>query len=138
VNTVLIKLKHPWPNLLADLASPTAAIYPQRSFTDKTAASFFTRHPVGTGSFRLVSEVPNTTYVVARNPHYWDKAAAPKLAKITFQIVTDDTARATAVLGGQADVALAAAERAACRASGRQVRAHRVAAVPGRQTGHRC
>lgn len=106
VNTVVIKLKHPWPNLLADLASPTAAIYPQRAFTDKTAASFFTRHPVGTGPFRLVSEVPNTTYVVARNPHYWDGAAAPKLAKITFQIVTDDSARATAVLGGQADVAL--------------------------------
>lgn len=105
-NTVVIKLKRPWPNLLADLASPTAAIYPQRAFTDKSAASFFTRHPVGTGPFILVSEVPNTTYVVARNPHYWDKAAAPKLAKITFQIVTDDTARATAVLGGQADVAL--------------------------------
>ena len=33
-------------------------------------------------------------------------ATAPKLAKITFQIVTDDSARATAVLGGQADVAL--------------------------------
>ncbi len=97
VNTVLIKLKRPSPNLLADLASPTAAIYPLRSFTDRTAASFFTRHPVGTGPFRLVSEAPNTTYVVARNPHYWDKAAAPKLAKITFQIVTDDTARATAV-----------------------------------------
>jgi peptide/nickel transport system substrate-binding protein len=105
-STVQIKLKRPWPNLLADLASPTAAIYPHGVFTSKTAASFFTRHPVGTGPFMLVSQVPNTTYVVARNPHYWDKAAAPKLAKITFQIVTDDTARATAVLGGQADIAL--------------------------------
>ncbi len=104
--TVQIKLKRPWPNLLADLASPNGAIYPAGAFTAKTAAAFFTQHPVGTGPFMLVSEVPNTTYVVARNPHYWDKAAAPKLDKITLQIVTDDTARATAVLGGQADIAL--------------------------------
>lgn len=105
-HTVQIKLKSPWPSLLADLASPTGAIYPDNAFTTKTAASFFTQHPVGTGPFMLVSEVPNTSYVVTRNPHYWDTAAAPSLDKITFQIVTDDTARATAVLGGQADIAL--------------------------------
>lgn len=105
-NTVQITLKRPWPNLLADLASPTAAIYPQHTFTDKTADSFFAQHPIGTGPFMLVSQVPNTTYVVARNPHYWDKALRPRLPQITFQIVTDDTARVTAVLGGQADVAL--------------------------------
>jgi peptide/nickel transport system substrate-binding protein len=105
-STVVIKLHHPWPNLLADLASPNGAIYPKGVFTSKTAASFFTQHPIGTGPFMLVSEVPNTTYVVARNPHYWDTAAKPHLSKITFQIVTNDTARATAVLGGQADIAL--------------------------------
>jgi peptide/nickel transport system substrate-binding protein len=105
-HTVQITLRRPWPNLLADLASPTAAIYPHNAFTAKTAASFFTQHPVGTGPFMLVSEVPNTTYVVARNPHYWSRSAAPRLDKITFQIVTDDNARATAVLGGQADIAL--------------------------------
>jgi peptide/nickel transport system substrate-binding protein len=103
---VQIQLTRPWPNLLADLASPNGAIYPAGAFTSSTAAAFFTQHPVGTGPFMLVSEIPNTTYVVARNPHYWDKAAEPKLDKITFQIVTDDTARATAVLGGQADIAL--------------------------------
>jgi peptide/nickel transport system substrate-binding protein len=105
-DTVQIKLKRPWPNLLADLASPTAAIYPDNAFTANTAAAFFAQHPVGTGPFMLMSEVPNSMYVVARNPHYWDTAAAPRLSKITFQIVTDDTARATAVLGGQADIAL--------------------------------
>lgn len=104
--TVQIQLKKPWPNLLADLASPNGAIYPHNAFTGTKAAAFFTQHPVGTGPFMLVSETPNTTYVVARNPHYWDAAAAPHLDKITFQIATDDTARANGVLGGQVDVAL--------------------------------
>jgi peptide/nickel transport system substrate-binding protein len=105
-STVVITLKHPWPNLLADLASPNGAIYPKGAFTASTAASFFTAHPIGTGPFMLVSEVPNTTYVVARNPHYWDTAEEPHLSKITFQIVPQDTTRATEVLGGQADIAL--------------------------------
>lgn len=104
-STVNVKLKKPWPSLLSDLASPTAAIYPQGAFTAKTAAAFFTRHPVGTGPFALASEVANTTYVVTRNTHYWDAAAKPHLDKITFQIVPQDTTRATAVLGGQADIA---------------------------------
>lgn len=104
-STVELKLKKPWPALLADLASPTAAIYPDNAFTAKSAAAFFARHPVGTGPFALTSEVPNTTYVVSRNTHYWDSAAKPHLSKITFQIVPQDTTRATAVLGGQADIA---------------------------------
>lgn len=107
--SVQIQLKQPWPNLLADLASPNGAIYPAGIFTSSTSSTanaFFTQHPIGTGPFMLVSETPNTTYVVERNPYYWDTSARPHLDKITFQIVAQDTARATAVLGGQADIAL--------------------------------
>jgi dipeptide transport system substrate-binding protein len=54
----------------------------------------------------LTSEVPDSQYVVTANPRYWDTAARPHLAKITFEINTTDTSRAAAVLGGQADIAL--------------------------------
>jgi len=104
-STFVIKLKAPWPSLLADLASPNGAIYPAGTFTSASAKSFFNTHPIGTGPFVLTSSVPNTSYVVTRNRYYWNKADYPHLSSITFQIVTDDTARATAVLGGRADIA---------------------------------
>jgi peptide/nickel transport system substrate-binding protein len=103
---VRIVLKAPWPHLLSDLASPSAAIYPQGAFTKAKAKSFFFSKPVGTGPFALSSSVPNSSYVVTRNPNYWDTKAPPHLDKITFQVVTDDTARATAVRGGRADIAV--------------------------------
>ncbi len=105
-STVKIVLKSPWPHLLSDLASPNGAIYPQGSVTKATAKSFFFSKPVGTGPFVLSSTVPNSSYVVTRNPSYWNKAQAAQLDKITFQVTTDDTARATAVQGGRADVAV--------------------------------
>lgn len=104
-STFVIKLKQPWPSLLADLASPNGAIYPQGAFTSANAKSFFNAHPIGTGPFALTSSIPNSSYVVSRNKRYWNKADFPHLSTITFQIVTSDTARATAVLGGRADVA---------------------------------
>jgi peptide/nickel transport system substrate-binding protein len=106
-DVIQVRLKRPWSALLADLSSPTAAIYPKGAFTKGTAASFFTTHPIGTGPFKLVSVAPNSQYVVERNPYYWDTAEKPLLNKITFEIVTDDNARATAVLSGRADIALA-------------------------------
>ena len=104
-STFVIKLKSPWPSLLADLASPNGAIYPAGAFTAATAKAFFNTHPIGTGPFVLTSSVPNSSYVVTRNKYYWNKADYPHLSSITMQIVTDDTARATAVLGGRADIA---------------------------------
>jgi peptide/nickel transport system substrate-binding protein len=105
-SAVIITLHKPWPNLLAELAGPNEAIYPQNAFSASTAKAFFFQHPIGTGPFMLTKVVPNTSYTVIRNPYYWDKAQEPLLHSITFQIVTDDTTRATAVLGGRADIAL--------------------------------
>jgi peptide/nickel transport system substrate-binding protein len=105
-STVTIVLKQPWPHLLADLATPNGAIYPKGAFTKSTAKAFFFQHPIGTGPIQLTSSVPNSSYVVTRNPHYWNHKDAPKLDRITFQVVTDDTARANAVRGGRADVAV--------------------------------
>jgi peptide/nickel transport system substrate-binding protein len=103
--TVKITLKQRWPALLADLASPNGAIYPAGSVTKATAKKYFFTHPIGTGPFVLTSTVPNSSYVVTANPYYWDKKHGPRASKITFQVVTDDTAQANAVRGGRADVA---------------------------------
>lgn len=103
-NTVTIQMEQPWPHLLADLASPTAAIYPRQALQNAGDKAFFTQNPVGTGPFMLTSVVPNSSYKVQRNTNYW--GSRPKLDEITFQVVNDDSARATAVLGGRADIAI--------------------------------
>lgn len=104
--TVRITLKQPWPHLLADLASPNGAIY-SKAALDKAgdAKKFFNQTPVGTGPFTLGAITANSSYTVQRNPSYWKSDAQPFLDRIQFQVVTDDTARVTAVVGGRADIA---------------------------------
>ncbi len=105
-DTVQIALNSPWPHLLADMASPTAAIYSEAAL--KAAPSekaFFNEAPIGTGPFTLASATANTSYTIARNDNYWDDSRAAKLDSIEWQVVPDDTARVTAVVGGRADIA---------------------------------
>ena len=104
--TVTVTLKKPWPHLLADLASPTAAIYSKAAF-DKAGdpKTFFSTKPVGSGPFTLGTVTANSAYEVDRNAQYWKPDEQPYLDKIDFKVVTDDTARVTAVVGGRADIA---------------------------------
>lgn len=104
--TFEIKLKEPWPHLLADLASPNGAIYSKAAF-EKVGdpKKFFNTSPTGTGPFTLGNVTANSAYEVDRNTNYWNPDAAPYLDKIAFQVVTDETARVTAVVGGRADLA---------------------------------
>jgi peptide/nickel transport system substrate-binding protein len=102
-NTVVIKLKAPWPYLLADLSGFNAAILPM-NLIQKEGYKAFLKHPVGTGPFTWSSSSPGVSITVVRNPYYWEKGR-PYLNKIVFHVVPADTARATAVIGGQATLA---------------------------------
>jgi peptide/nickel transport system substrate-binding protein len=101
--TVVIKLKKPWLYLLADLSGFNAAILPKHLIQQEGYAAFL-KHPVGTGPFMWSSSQPGVSITVKRNPYYWEPGR-PYLNSIVFHVVTADTARATAVLGGQATLA---------------------------------
>lgn len=102
-HTVVIKLKRPWPYLLADLSGFNAAILPKQLIMREGYAAFL-RHPVGTGPFMWSSASPGASITVVRNPYYWQKGR-PYLNSIIFNVVPDESARASAVLGGQATLA---------------------------------
>jgi peptide/nickel transport system substrate-binding protein len=102
-HTVVIKLKSAWPYLLADLSGFNAAILP-RQLVMKEGYAAYLKHPVGTGPFMWSSASPGVSITVVRNPYYWEKGR-PYLNSIVFHVVPADTARATAVVGGQATVA---------------------------------
>jgi peptide/nickel transport system substrate-binding protein len=101
--TVTVQLKKPWPYLLSDLSGFNAAILPWK-LIDQEGYDTFLKHPIGTGPFALESTSPGSSIKVVRNTNYWDPGK-PYLDSITFNVVPSDTARVTAVQGGQADLA---------------------------------
>ncbi|MBW1995083.1 MAG: ABC transporter substrate-binding protein, partial [Deltaproteobacteria bacterium] len=61
--------------------------------------------PVGTGPFMFDSSVPGQQLVVVKNQKYW-QPGIPKVDRIIFKVMPDDTSRVMALMGGEVDVAL--------------------------------
>jgi peptide/nickel transport system substrate-binding protein len=100
-NTVQFVLKRPMAPFLKNLAmspfgiaSPTAV----KKWGDK-----FREHPVGTGPFKFVEWKQNDRIVLEKNPDYWQKGL-PKLNKIIFRVIPENTARLNALANGEIDV----------------------------------
>lgn len=97
-------------------SSPSALAKYGRSYGD---------HPVGTGPFAFVRYLPGNEVVVRRNPYYsWGPSAInvgpAHLPGITFRILTDAAAQASAFATGELQIAtnLGPGQLAAARSSG--------------------
>ena len=86
-----------------ELAEFGTVVLPSAYFQKVRQAGFRTA-PVGSGPFRMVEYVRNSRIVLEANPRYW--RGAPKIKRLTFQIVADPVARAAAIQSGQADITL--------------------------------
>ncbi len=94
--TVAFHLKEPYASFLWNLIPSAAGIVPGNAAPD------FSRHPIGTGPFRFVSQSQDDEVVLARNPGYF--AAAPEIQSIRFRIVPDAVVRALELRKGSADL----------------------------------
>lgn len=94
-STVEFTLKRPYAEFPNTLAAFGAYIVPK----DTTA---FDR-PVGSGPFTFVSFKPGSSLLVKRNPAYWE--GAPHLEELEFVIAGEESARVSALLGGQVEYA---------------------------------
>ncbi|MFG3138781.1 ABC transporter substrate-binding protein [Streptomyces sp. NPDC048211] len=63
----------------------------------------FDHRPVGSGPFRFVSFAPGRSTVLRRNDDYWD--GAPYLDELEFVVANEESARVSALLGGQVEYA---------------------------------
>jgi len=77
----------------------------------KYGATGFGSHPVGTGPFKFESYATGSQLNLVKNPAYtWGPDALsskpPKLDKLIFRIVTDDSGRYSALQSGQLQIAL--------------------------------
>lgn len=94
-STVEFKLKRPYAEFPNVLAAFGAYIVPKDTTTfDK---------PIGSGPFRFGSFTPGSSLLVQRNEAYWE--GAPHLDELEFVIAAEESARVSALLGGQVDYA---------------------------------
>jgi peptide/nickel transport system substrate-binding protein len=60
-------------------------------------------HPVGTGPFIFKEWKRNETITLEKNPNYWQQGL-PKLDKVVFKVIPENTARLTALTSGEIDI----------------------------------
>ncbi|MEU9299766.1 ABC transporter substrate-binding protein [Streptomyces sp. NPDC048269] len=94
-STVEFQLKRPYAEFPNVLAAFGAYIVPK----DATAFD----KPIGSGPFTFVSFKPGSSLVVRRNDAYWE--GAPHLDELEFVVASEESARVSALLGGQVEYA---------------------------------
>ncbi len=94
--TVILHLSRPYASLLWNLADGAFGVVPYGSGGD------FSQQPIGSGPFRFVSARQDRDVVIERNDSYW--GAKPKLPRVRFMVVPDETTRALELRKGSGDV----------------------------------
>lgn len=97
-STVAFTLNEPFAFFLADLynvyfASPTSL--------DESGGDGQSKHPVGTGPFVFDTLTENQSISFTRNDDYW--GTAPKLDRITVDLIPDPATRTAALRSGRVD-----------------------------------
>ncbi|MBD7985773.1 ABC transporter substrate-binding protein [Sporosarcina sp. Sa2YVA2] len=100
--TVLIKLKRPQAPFLKNIAMSMFAIASPDAF--EKGDDQFERNPVGTGPFKFVEWKANETITLEKFGDYWQKGL-PKLNKVIFKSIPDNSARLNALIAGEIDLA---------------------------------
>jgi peptide/nickel transport system substrate-binding protein len=97
-DTVLIRVKHPTPNLLTNIGGfKGMAIVSRKNVESGQIAT----HPVGTGPFAFVSQKSGDSIVLKANPDYW--GGAPKVPGVTFEFITEPSTALSALQAGEID-----------------------------------
>jgi peptide/nickel transport system substrate-binding protein len=101
--TIKLTLDRPYAPLLAGVVSGQRGIVAKEGYTNEKVPKFVKQ--IGTGPYKVVGWDPDNYYKLEAFEDYW--AGAPKVKKITFKIVPDETVRITALKTGDVDMILA-------------------------------
>lgn len=100
-HTVRFALNYPFAPLLSVLATTAASILNPKVI--EQYGKDLPKHIVGTGPFLLESRTPGDQFVLVKNGKYW--GTQPKVNKVVFKIVPEDTTRTAMVETGEAQIA---------------------------------
>ncbi len=101
-HTVVIKLKRVQAPFLKNIAMSTFAISSPTAF--EKGDDDYERNPVGTGPFKFVNWKPNQSITLEKFDKYWEKGL-PKLDKVIFRSIPDNSARLNELMSGSIDLA---------------------------------
>jgi dipeptide transport system substrate-binding protein len=90
-----------WIGFLASFVIPKA-YFNKLGPDDKARGEEFSRKPVGSGPYRVVSFTPGSTLVLEAFDRYWK--GAPPIRRAVFKMVTDPTARVAEIMSGSSDI----------------------------------
>jgi len=96
--TVIFHMKEPDATLLWNLSDGAIGIVPEGSGEEMT------RHPIGSGPFKFVNAETDRDVVIERNDGYWGEQ--PKIARVRFAVVPDQTTEALELRKGSGDIAI--------------------------------
>ncbi|SFQ94780.1 ABC transporter substrate-binding protein [Desulfoscipio geothermicus] len=98
--TVKIILNAPYSPFLANMAMCMAAPIVSPAAVEKYGEDYIS-HPVGTGPFKFVKWDRGQAVELVANEDYWD--GAPKLDKLIFKFVKENSVRASELISGSID-----------------------------------
>ena len=101
--TVIIKLKRPQAPFLKNIAMSMFAISSPTAFEEQ-GDDAYERNPVGTGPFKFTDWKPNDSITIERFDNYRQEGL-PKLDKVIFLSIPDNSARLNALMAGDIDLA---------------------------------
>jgi peptide/nickel transport system substrate-binding protein len=96
--TVVFHLKHPDNYLFTNLSTGALGIVPEGSGKE------FWKHPIGTGTFRFVSQQIDQDVLVERNTASWK--VVPQIERVRFAVVPDAITATLELEKGSGDVAV--------------------------------
>lgn len=100
--TVIFTLSRPQAPFLKNLAMSPFGIASPTAF--EAAGDKFGDNPVGTGPFKFTDWKRNYSITIEKNPDYWQQGL-PKLDKVIFRSIPDNSARLNALTAGDIDLA---------------------------------
>ncbi len=100
--TVVFKLSRPQAPFLKNLAMSPFGIASPTAF--EKHGNQFESNPVGTGPFKFVSWERNTSITIEKFEDYWQEGL-PKLDRVIFQVIPDNTTRLQNLIKGEIDLA---------------------------------
>lgn len=101
---VTVKMKRPDATFLQAMASPAGDVG-EEAYIKKAGKAYGS--PTGgamcTGPFKFVSWTPGQSIILERNNSYWDTTRVPKVQKITFSFISDESTEVNALRSGELD-----------------------------------
>jgi peptide/nickel transport system substrate-binding protein len=105
--TVRFHLKEPWPDFMTyygTTATAAGLVVPKKYLT-QVGDEGFTKHPIGAGPYKFVSQKPGVEIVLEANPAYWRHV--PHVKRLVMRGIPDGVTRAAVLKTGEADIAFA-------------------------------